>query len=217
MNASADEPTSPLTPERGLRAEERVGPDNPLALSPSSSPDDQSQPGRPASGRAEGPGPVEERDLWWGSYDPRTMLPSFAFGLVLTVAVILTVHFVAAVYGLPAKFARYTNDGVLVVLWSYLVGRWIYRVVAYNYRLTTRRVFCETGFYLPPHTGIELARIAQVVVEKRPAERWLGLGRIRLILADEKRTVVLEAVRFPDQVAMTIRHQIELARAAPDN
>jgi len=155
--------------------------------------------------------PLEEVDLWWGSYAPRTMAPSFMLCLVLTLAIS------AEAWSLGIwqehSSARYTAQVLMVLLWAIQFTRWAYRIFAINYRLTNRRLFHEQGFHRPQNREIMLSRIHQVVVERGPLERLLRVGRLRVLAQDHSLPpIIFEGVPDPDHVAMAIRKQVHKAR-----
>jgi membrane protein YdbS with pleckstrin-like domain len=158
------------------------------------------------------PGEVgEEIDMWWGSYAPRTMAPSFALCMLLT----LVISIEAWSLGIwqERSPARYTAQALLALLWLILVARWAYRITAINYRLTNHRLFRDVGFYRLQSRQIPLSQIAQVVVERRPSERLLRIGRLRVLLQGSSQPpVILEGVCDPDHVAMAIRKQVQHVR-----
>ncbi len=155
---------------------------------------------------------TEEVDLWWGSYAPRTMAPSFVLCLVLTLAIS------AEAWSLgiwqERSPARYTAQALMGLLWLIQFMRWAYRIFATNYRLTNRRLFREQGFHRPENREAELSRISQVVVERGPFERLLRVGRLRVLIpGHDVPPIVLEGVVDPEHVAMAIRMQVHRARA----
>jgi membrane protein YdbS with pleckstrin-like domain len=166
----------------------------------------QSLPGRPCDA-----GHAEETDVWWGSYAGRTMVPGFLLCALLTVAVVGVAWSLGAWHG--SAPARYAAQVCIVVLWGAQVGRWAYRLLALNYRLTTQRLFEDRGFHHPGSLGIELDQITQVVVERGPLERLLGVGRVRVITqASSEQILVLEGIRNAEQVAAEIRRRVQHVR-----
>jgi uncharacterized membrane protein YdbT with pleckstrin-like domain len=152
-------------------------------------------------------------DLWWGSYSPRTMAPVFVVCALLTAAVLLVGWLLGVWPGYnPAR--SIIKLGILG-LWVCLLVLWVFRVVGINYRLTNRCLYVDRGFREPIPEGIALDRVQQVVVERNFVERWLGIGRIRILLADSSQPpTVMEGVADPEQIALLIREQVQRNRAS---
>src|SRR5437868_3151345 len=91
---------------------------------------------------------AQEKDLWWGGYAARTLLPSFTVCGVLTLVIPVAAWYLAAWYLSPSNDEE---PGLLHYLAYVLVGgvwlvqllRLAYRLITYTYRLTTRRILCE--------------------------------------------------------------------------
>jgi len=156
---------------------------------------------------------AEEVDVWWGSYAARTLTPSFVLCGLFSVAVIGVALYLGAWHG-GSSLVRYSAHAVIGTLWLIQLGRWAYRVVAINYRLTTRHLYIERGFRHPGKPGIELAQVRQALVARGRLERWLGVGRICIFVRKAETPVVLEGVRDPERIALKIRQQVEARPAA---
>jgi membrane protein YdbS with pleckstrin-like domain len=154
--------------------------------------------------------PAEEVDVWWGGFAGRALVPSFHVCALLTILIIAGALYLGGWPGTP--FVRASARLAIALIWLLQLGRWGYRMVAINYRLTTRRLFLNRGFRHPGQPGVELSRIRQVVVVRGMWERWLGVGRVRVILGEKESPVVLEGVRDPDYVALEIRKQVKHAQ-----
>lgn len=158
---------------------------------------------------------TEEIDIWWGSYAGRTMLPGFLLCALLTIVLL------ALDWYLESQNRR--SDLVSSVLlalagagWLFQVTRWIYRMIAINYRLTNRRLLYMRGFKLPDSWAIELAQVTNVLVVRGQLERLLRVGRIEIHAQDgSSPLLVLDGVSNPERVARTIRRRVQLARANP--
>jgi hypothetical protein len=150
--------------------------------------------------------PAEEVDVWYGSYDGRAIVPRVIQLILLSILIVALAWYLGAWRGQGA--VRYAAMSLLGLLWVYHIIRWVYHVTALNYRLTTKRLFCERGFRHPGKPGAELKSIAQVVVEAGRMERWLDVGRIRLFVHGHDSPLVLEGVRHPFHVAKQIQRRI---------
>jgi hypothetical protein len=152
--------------------------------------------------------PEEEIDVWWGSYSMWTMTPSLLVCILLTGAIVW-----AAWYFLPLRDLPLVLFTLMGTLWLVQTIRWAYRIVFYNYRLTTRRLLLDRGLLYPSGVQAELARIASVQVQTNGIEKRLGVGRI--VISFEKNTpepVVLEGVHGPTRIADLIRQTACRAR-----
>jgi hypothetical protein len=159
-----------------------------------------------------------ETDIWWGAYAGRTMLPGFLLCLLLTVILLALDLYLKN----GQRRSELISSLVLAVagaIWLFQGTRWIYRMMALNYRLTNRRLLFSRGFKLPDTWAIELERLAEVLVLAGPAERLLGVGRIKVVVQDgSSSSFLLEGVLAPERVARIIRRRVRQARAmAPVN
>jgi Bacterial PH domain len=155
----------------------------------------------------------EEVDVWWGSYAARTMIPSILLSLVFTLVLVGYISYLGA--WREESLIRNSVRGVLAALWSLLLGWWAYRLIATTYRLTTKRLICAVNFGLhsPPDQGILLRDITHVLVQKNLLERFLGVGRIRVLTVHSGRSgVMMNGVRNTAHVALMIRRQIKRER-----
>jgi membrane protein YdbS with pleckstrin-like domain len=164
-------------------------------------------------GRPQRASELEETDVWWGSYAGRAMLPGFLLCLLLTIILlVLDWHF-----GNRHSRSDLISSGILGLIgavWLFQGTRWFYCLIAVNYRLTNRRLFYSRGFKLPDTWAIDLTHITKVAVERGPAERLLGLGRIRIHVQDrDSQRYVLDGVTAPEHVARTIRRRVRQALA----
>jgi hypothetical protein len=153
----------------------------------------------------------EEVDVWWGAYSPRTMVPVFVVSALLTGAVLALGWYLGIWPGYnPAR--SIIQVGILV-LWLGELLLWVYRVIGTSYRLTNRFLYIDRGFRGPALEAIALNRIRQVVVDRRSGDRWLRIGRIRIVFADAAQALVwLEGVAEPDHVALLMHRQISQNR-----
>ena len=81
----------------------------------------------------------------------------------------------------------------------YAVGRVFYLTRSLTYRLTSQRLFIQTGLVGRSQEEIELFRITDVSMEQRPMERILGIGTIIVNSTDETMPVA-RLENIPDPV-----------------
>jgi membrane protein YdbS with pleckstrin-like domain len=148
--------------------------------------------------------PEEEVDVWWGAYAARTMTPSFVACLVLTVLIDLLCWLV-----LPRYLLRWSVVGLTGLLWLVQTLRWLHHILAYNYRLTNRRLYVEHGLVAPVTAVADLDRVKAVKVGASFVQRRLGVGRVAVYLEDDAQLpLILDGVRHP----WRIRELIEKTR-----
>jgi membrane protein YdbS with pleckstrin-like domain len=149
----------------------------------------------------------DDVEVWWGGYSPRTAIPAFVACLLATGGLLYVGQGSRSVplwWGCVALSA---------LLWLLLLAHWLHRAAAFDYRLTVRRLLVNRGFWAPPSEGVPLTQIGLVLVERRPLERLVGVGRLRVVITPQTPPVVLEGVSDPEAVAVLIRSRIEQARA----
>src|SRR5205823_5132012 len=122
----------------------------------------------------------QEIDIWWGAYAGRTMAPSFVICALLTGLLILLVWIFWPKNEDRPYLERYMIYVLVGAVWLFQLVRWGYRIVGINYRLTTRRLFCQRGFYTLI-TFLDLSAIATVRIERDVLENYLKVGRLRII------------------------------------
>jgi len=157
----------------------------------------------------------QETDLWWGSYAGRAMAPGFVVCALLTGLLIWGVWLFWPKNEDRPYLERYTTYILVGAVWLFQLIRWGYRIVAVNYRLTTRRLFCQRGFQTTATTALDLAAIATVRIERDAWTPYLKVGRLRIVPVDSAQPpLVLEGVYSPDQIAALIMHQVHQIRTA---
>jgi membrane protein YdbS with pleckstrin-like domain len=127
--------------------------------------------------RNDGGNPRNEDELWSGTYSPKAMMGS-ALGLV-----ILTV-----IGGVAASFAGPPGWMVFgiaaIVLWCLLGLVVLYRRLTVRYRLTTYRLFHETGLLSRTRDRIEVIDINDVTLRQGLIERMFNVGTIHVQSSD---------------------------------
>jgi membrane protein YdbS with pleckstrin-like domain len=155
------------------------------------------------------PDAPQEVDLWWGGYSGRTMLPSFAFCVLLTAIIFAVATFSWGELGLSATVAHWLTYHLNIIVWLVQLLRWGGRLAAYEYRLTNRRLFCSWGFLFTSPLPIKLADIERVHVQQSPLQHWLDVGSIVVTAKGRPEPMVLLGVAHPQRVT----NMIDQARA----
>jgi hypothetical protein len=156
--------------------------------------------------------PEQERDLWWGSYSGRAMLPSFIVCILLTAGFAgLSWYLFQTEYPHRGDMLRYAVYALAGSIWVFQLVRWGYRMVALNYRLTTKRLFYSHGFLYPPRDAIALDAVERVLVEQDWFQQRLGVGSVRIIMEKGKgpgSPVVLTGVWIPHRIGEMIEKAV---------
>lgn len=154
---------------------------------------------------ADNPEAVQEVDVWWGGYASRTMLPGFVLTGVLTLGIGAVAGLLWYIVGVPAQVARYGAYVLVVTVWLDRAFRLAYRSISVTYRLTTRRLLRDRGFFRPADGQIELTRVVDVRVEQGGLERLVGVGRLQIITDNANEPMILAGVKEPEYIASKIR------------
>jgi hypothetical protein len=202
----------PVITDPAVAPAQHAPPAAPAGLSPSSAASEQplSQ-AVPLPPRRDGdlPEPCQETDVLWGSYAGGTLFPSLIVGVLLT-------GFVGWVTWrlLPRDQVRLTFIALAGSVWLVIAIRWGYRFFAYTFRLTTHRLLLSKGFlYGRRGHEVDLGTVAHVQIKRNGWERFLGTGRICLVLDDkDEPPLVLEGVKEPLLVAELFRETCKKAR-----
>lgn len=126
--------------------------------------------------RGAGKQPAED-DLWSGTYSPQAMIGPAAGLAVLTV--------LALVGGSLAGPVGWMVAGVgAVALWSIFGAVLLYRRMTVHYRLTTFRLFHESGLLNRKRDRIEVIDINDVTLSQGFIERMFNVGTIHIESSD---------------------------------
>lgn len=124
----------------------------------------------------------EKETLWEGRYSLRAMIDRVAISAVITVVAVLA--------GALGPWGEWTAlvwtiiAGLLVVLWLYQIGVYVYRHYGHYYRLTPHTFFDESGILVRSTSPIEIVGISDMSFEQSLLERPFGVGTIRLLSDD---------------------------------
>lgn len=159
---------------------------------------------------------AQERDLWWGAPSSRSMIPSMACSAMLTAIIVVGAWYMYRVRPTGVHWWRYGGYVLGLLLWAQQLVRWLYRAVFVNYRLTTCRLWRDSGFRRPSRAVIDLANVKDVRVEPPTRrERVLRLGRVRVRSTDPNPgEILLFGLPHPEQVAEAIRAAADRATTA---
>ncbi len=191
--AEAEEPQASAgaeVQEQALAAEAEPGSGPPTAVT---------EPGSGPTGQLARP----ETLVWEGTCSPRFMTRDILIGSLLTVVAISAVVF-ALRHG--AVWAALCSVLALPIIWLVFAVRALVRSIGNRYRLTTRRLAWERGFWECQKRQVELSHVEEVRVQQNLLHRIFGVGSVQVYTTDKRaRLVTLEGVEQPDQVAELIR------------
>jgi membrane protein YdbS with pleckstrin-like domain len=130
-------------------------------------------------GRGAGNQPAEE-ELWSGTYSPKAMIGWFIGAALLSVAGGVGV----ALYGGNGQIWKWFV-AIVLILWAIVGLVVLYRQWTVRYRLTTFRLFHETGLLRRKRDRIEVIDIDDVTLTQGFVERMFNVGTIHVLASDE--------------------------------
>ena len=129
-----------------------------------------------ARGRAAGD-PVNEQELWSGTYSPKAMV-----GPAVGLAILTILGMIGATFAGPVGWIAFAIGAAL--LWGAFVLVLLYRRLTVSYRLTNYRFFHETGLLSRTRNRIEVIDINDVTLTQRLIERMFDVGTIHVQSSD---------------------------------
>lgn len=121
--------------------------------------------------------PPTEKELWTGTYSPQAMAGPALLLAVLTVAGLVVAFVVAGIALLIWLIAA-------VAGWALLALVLLYRRLTVHYRLTTFRLFHESGLLSRKRDRIEVIDINDVTLRQGFIERMFNVGTIHIQSSD---------------------------------
>jgi uncharacterized membrane protein YdbT with pleckstrin-like domain len=131
---------------------------------------------RPAGTRAGGKQPPEE-ELWTGTYSAKAMIGP-AIGLAVLTIVALVVGALLPPTGIVIA------GGAAVLAWALFGLVLLYKRMTVQYRLTTFRLFHESGLLSRKRDRIEVIDINDVTLRQKIIERMFNVGTIHIDSSD---------------------------------
>ncbi len=100
----------------------------------------------------------------------------------------------------------------LIVPALYAAYRWFW-TNAHVYTLTDQRLSESSGLFSRSVEIVELYRVKDLSIEQPLLQRMLGRGRVVIETSDRSTpTIVLNAIRRPEEVASMLRERVERTR-----
>lgn len=160
-----------------------------------------------AQQRADDPARADRR---WFGYHPRTMAPTVLAVAVASLAVWAGRGSLSDLSELAARYGPLAVFALAWGVWPVLLAVFLYRTVAFTYRLTDGTLLLDYGFLYRPVPPLSLAEVTDVRAGAGPLGRALGVGWVEVRTAS--RAVRLNGVRHPAEVAEQIRAAVKGAR-----
>ncbi len=160
----------------------------------------------------------QESDVWIGSYAGRTMIGGFLICALISLALCAALWFFWYRIGAPYRGVAWIGVvGLIGLMWLVQIGRWVFRKLVIGFRLTTRRLFYDRGVLYANSEYVWLHDVDRVEVLRNSFERFLGIGRLRLVLKSNRPSpTILAGVARPQRVAELIRRQVLRARESSE-
>ncbi|HEY2910063.1 MAG TPA: hypothetical protein VGI99_07440 [Gemmataceae bacterium] len=152
----------------------------------------------------------QEVEIAWRGYSPAALLPS-----TITLALASAITYYVVRPFVPALIVQESVDAPLLAVWMLQLIRAVYRLMAYNYRVTNRRLFRERGRLYQPEPPLDLATVARVEMIQTWFCRWAGVGKVRVVpeeAATIKLPIELTGIRKPGLLATRIEEAVKAAR-----
>jgi hypothetical protein len=155
------------------------------------------------------PPPSVETDLAWHGYSIAALVPSTVALAAFTLSALVILRPLA-----PAWVVHESADAPLAALWLLQAVRAGYRLLGYNYRLSTRCLYRSRGRLYPTDPPLELATVVKTEVKQTLLGKLIGVGTVRVVPEDEAAAVELTGVRRPSVLAARIEEAATAAREA---
>lgn len=168
----------------------------------------------PALAPAAAQPPAPESDLWAGRTSLKHYLVRITFWVIgNVVAAVLIVRQSAPDAWLTSSRAFWAIVGVLFVSAILFLSRPVLLILGRHYRLTTQRLFIESGILSKTIDQTELIRVDDVRVYKSLFDRIFNLGTISLISTDvTNKEISIEGVSGAESVAESVRSHMRAQR-----
>jgi uncharacterized membrane protein YdbT with pleckstrin-like domain len=154
-----------------------------------------------------------EQELWKGRYSAKAQGHLWVFWF-LEIPVLIFVWFKLSEQMRQGPYAKWVFVAaavvpVLLILWTLMAEK-----LSTRYRLTTHRLFKETGILSRNLNEIELVRVDDVAVHQNVIQRIFNVGVVTVIAPHDQTEPRLELVGIenPIEVKEMIRNHVRLRR-----
>lgn len=158
--------------------------------------------------------PPPETDIWSGRTSWKHYMVRITMWVVGNiVADVLIVRQSAPETWLTGSRALWATVGVLFVSAILFLTKAVLHILGRRYRLTTQRLFIESGIFNKTIDQTELIRVDDVRVYKSLFDRVFNLGTISLISTDvTNKELTIEGVNGAEAVAESVRSHMRAQR-----
>jgi hypothetical protein len=150
-----------------------------------------------------------ETDVHRRGYDAAALLPStVVLGLITAGVVTFIRPFV------PARWATEFVTMPLMALWAGQIIRGGYRLWAYRYELTSRRLMRRRGRLYPADEPLDLANLGRVEIRRTRTQMMLGVGDVVVVPEESsgRSPLDLPGIRWPKKFAALMESTAATAR-----
>jgi hypothetical protein len=151
----------------------------------------------------------EEVELAWHGYSAAALIPSTIALAAFTASALVLLRPLV-----PTWVVHEAADAPLAALWMLQAVRAGYRLVAYSYRLTTKRLLRSRGRLYPADEPLELATVGRAVVSQTLLGKLFEFGTVRVFREDGTAAAEFPGVRRPKVLASQIEEAVTAARQA---
>jgi hypothetical protein len=148
-------------------------------------------------------------ELAWHGYSAAALVPSTIALAAVTVSAFVLLRPLA-----PAIVVHEAADAPLAALWILQGVRAGYRLVAYSYRLTTRRLLRSRGRLYPWEEPLELVTVGTAMAIQTLMSKLFDIGIVQVFREDGTVAAELPGVRRPKVLAARIEEAATAARGA---
>jgi len=159
--------------------------------------------------------PAPESNLWSGRTSWKHYCLRIALWVMINIVVdVLIVQWAWASEKLGTAGLFWVSVGVLVISAFSMLLKVALHILGRRYRLTTQRLFIESGILSKTIDQTELIRVDDVRVHKSLFDRIFNLGTISLLSTDvTDKELTIEGVSDPDAIAEKVRANMRAQRS----
>ncbi|MEX2027393.1 MAG: PH domain-containing protein, partial [Pirellulaceae bacterium] len=126
-----------------------------------------------------GNGSDVETPLWSGGFSWKAMLGYWLLAVLATIAAI-----VVAVLGAAMPAVPIAAGVIVLVLWLFVIGYYLYQRLSLAYELSNQRLIHHYGILTRVTNRIEVIDIDDIKFTQNILERLLGVGTIQILSTD---------------------------------
>ncbi len=120
-----------------------------------------------------------ETPLWQGGFSWKAMLGYWLLAVVATIVAV-----VIAVMGATLPAVGLAAGAIVLVLWLFVIGYYLYQRISLEYELTNQRLVHHHGILTRVTNRIEVIDIDDIKFTQNILERMLGVGTIQILSSD---------------------------------